>query len=273
MNKGIILIVLMLMSVASYSQSDKEEIARLKKENEMLREQLEQTQSKVVAAEKLAYRIRYMAIMQALAVKSISINNKEQAGLMALQAYRFNIAHRGYDYDNYIFNALGSALFQFGYQAKTSNEFFGTVQTADNDLSASSDENGLIEVKNKASIIRLSGHSLKVNQIAFSNSRKLMATSDVGRKILIWSLDNLTGPPRVINVDKNVEKLEFSLDDNQLRVTLSDKSSQIFPINHEKMATELEKFLTRNLTKEEWRIFIAMDLPYEKTIASLPEDN
>jgi hypothetical protein len=273
MKNAIVLTVLMLMSLASYAQSDKEEIARLKKENEMLREQLEQTQAKVEAAEKLAYRIRYMAIAYALAIKSTSLNNKEQAGLMALQAYRFHVTHRGYDYDNNIFNALGSALLQFGYHAKTSNDFFGVAKTADVDFSVTADENGLIEVKNKAGIMRLSGHSLKVNQIGISNSRKLMATSDLGRKILIWNLNNLTGPPRVIMVNKNVEKLEFSYDDSELRVTQSDKSSQIFPINHERMAVELEKFLTRNLTKEEWEIFIAMDLPYEKTITTLPDGN
>ncbi len=57
-----------------------------------------------------ALRQRYIAQAKAMAVKSKELNDREQEGLIAQQAYKFNAEHQGYIYDNDIYNGLYAAL-------------------------------------------------------------------------------------------------------------------------------------------------------------------
>lgn len=57
-----------------------------------------------------ALRQRYIAQAKAMAVKSKELSDPEQQGLIAQQAYNFNAKHRGYKYDNDIYNGLYFAL-------------------------------------------------------------------------------------------------------------------------------------------------------------------
>ncbi len=58
-----------------------------------------------------AQRQRYLAISKAMALKSIELNNNpEQESLIAQQAYNFNKANAGYEYDNDIYRGLYYAL-------------------------------------------------------------------------------------------------------------------------------------------------------------------
>lgn len=59
-----------------------------------------------------ADRLRYLAIASSMAIKSTQLGNaqKELKGLLAQQAYIFNVAHGGELYDNDIYNGLYNAL-------------------------------------------------------------------------------------------------------------------------------------------------------------------
>ncbi len=57
-----------------------------------------------------ALRQRYIAQAKAMAVKSKELNDPEQQGLIAQQAFKFNSEHAGYAYDNDIYNGLYFAL-------------------------------------------------------------------------------------------------------------------------------------------------------------------
>lgn len=57
-----------------------------------------------------ALRQRYIAQAKAMAVKSKELSDPEQQALIAQQAYNFNAKHRGYKYDNDVYNGLYFAL-------------------------------------------------------------------------------------------------------------------------------------------------------------------
>ncbi len=57
-----------------------------------------------------ALRQRYIAQAKAMAVKSKELSDPEQQALIAQQAYNFNSKHRGYKYDNDVYNGLYFAL-------------------------------------------------------------------------------------------------------------------------------------------------------------------
>jgi WD40 repeat protein len=100
---------------AIQAQKNAEE-ARLNAEraqkNEAFAKQQEQI-AKDNAAE--ALRQRYIAQAKAMAVKSKELNDPEQEALIAQHAYKFNTDHRGYEYDNDIYNGLYSALKKYDH--------------------------------------------------------------------------------------------------------------------------------------------------------------
>ena len=57
-----------------------------------------------------ALRQRYIAQAKAMAVKSKELNDPEQQALIAQQAFKFNSEHKGYEYDNDVYNGLYFAL-------------------------------------------------------------------------------------------------------------------------------------------------------------------
>jgi hypothetical protein len=269
MNRQIGVVLLVLTNLVAFSQTDKEEIARLKQENVLLREEVKTALAQAELAQKMLLRLRYLAISTALADKSRDIVDNEIAGLLVLQAYRFNAVHGWYTNENYIFEALLGILYRYQYLPIASNEFRESDKFT-SPFSASVKSKGLIELRdNRTGAIRyLNGHTLPINMIVLSGSGKYMASLDLGRKLLIWDLENLTKAPRVMNNERDIHTIEFSADDNELRITFSNSKAEVFLINHGLMVAQLEKFLTRNLTAEEWQIFIAPDLPYEKTIGN-----
>lgn len=70
-----------------------------------------ESESRAIAARELSQRLRYLSIAKAMAVKSKELTSDSvQQSLLAQQAYNFNKAHQGYEYDNDIYNGLFSAL-------------------------------------------------------------------------------------------------------------------------------------------------------------------
>ncbi len=69
------------------------------------------SEEKAVQAREQSQRLRYISIAKAMAIKSKELNSDpEQQALLAQQAYNFNKAHGGYEYDNDVYNGLFSAL-------------------------------------------------------------------------------------------------------------------------------------------------------------------
>lgn len=68
-------------------------------------------EQEAVQAREVSQRLRYISIAKAMAIKSKELNSDpEQQALLAQQAYNFNSAHDGYQYDNDVYNGLFVAL-------------------------------------------------------------------------------------------------------------------------------------------------------------------
>jgi WD40 repeat protein/energy-coupling factor transporter ATP-binding protein EcfA2 len=69
------------------------------------------SEEKAVVAREASQRLRYISIAKAMAIKSKELNSDpEQQSLLAQQAYNFNHAHDGYEFDNDVYNGLFYAL-------------------------------------------------------------------------------------------------------------------------------------------------------------------
>ena len=67
--------------------------------------------------------------------------------------------------------------------------------------------------------------------------------------------------------------LDFSADSKTLYCGYNDGWIQYWPTQVAEMAEQICPLLTRNFSKQEWNIFVASDIPYEKTCLNLPEGN
>ena len=96
-----------------------------------------------------------------------------------------------------------------------------------------------------------------------------MATATQDNFILIWNLKELKERPIKIQHSSSIHSLAFSPDDQSLVVSGISQTGQnsidIWPLSQAQMAELLCTTVKRNLTLEEWEIYVADDLPYEFT--------
>jgi WD40 repeat protein len=108
-----------------------------------------------------------------------------------------------------------------------------------------------------------------------------MATASKDWTIRLWNYNELGQPPIVLSDHDWVWNLAFTSDDEQLiagiqsvketKVGQVDQTIHAWPTHFKTMAGVLcGEYLKRNMSLEEWQLYIASDLPQEKTCDSLP---
>ncbi len=120
----------------------------------------------------------------------------------------------------------------------------------------------------------LYGSRSAITHILLSHNKKFLATATQDNFILIWNLENLKKRPIKIQQSTTIHSISFSSDDQSIIVSginpTGQNSIDIWPLNQSLMAELLCTTVKRNLTQEEWEIYVAEDLPRESTCPSLP---
>jgi WD40 repeat protein/energy-coupling factor transporter ATP-binding protein EcfA2 len=177
-----------------------------------------------------ALRQRYIAQAKAMAVKSKELNNPEQEGLIAQQAYKFNSEHQGYEFDNDIYNGLYFALHKFDHpltkslKAHQNGAARALVTHAQSNkiYSAGSDGNIIRWSKQGetwTSEVLIARNDYQYYTIAISPDGKYLAAaglnsnSETANYIEIYNLGNMSEPPKKISGYRYaVENLLFTTD-------------------------------------------------------------
>lgn len=253
-----------LIFMVGHGQSTEEEVQKLKS---LLKECEEQTKrAELVAAQaKLdADRRRYLSIARSIAEKSLEVKDTELSTLLALQAYNFNLKYQGYQFENRIHQALLSAFKRNGLQPK------------ELDLpSLTKNETKRAALQDKILDRILFNSIFKAEVISFSQSGKYVAIACSDLVVRIWNLNALNQQPLIIRDSDKIKSISFSTNDLQLILYAQSKGSKsemtkTFPLDFAEIANELCTLTKRNLTTSEWYLFIAEDLPMEKTCSGLP---
>ncbi len=144
------------------------------------------------------------------------------------------------------------------------------------------DQTGEIRIINNGIVRRtLSGHTSQIEQIKFNHSGKFMATASKDKTLRLWNMDKLKEQPTVLSNNDWVWSMAFSPDDEQIMAGMhsittglkpedTDFTIHAWPTQIKTMAGELCGKLRRNMTQEEWEIFVAEDLTRESTCSNLP---
>ncbi|MGE0590341.1 MAG: High-affnity carbon uptake protein Hat/HatR [Cyclobacteriaceae bacterium] len=145
------------------------------------------------------------------------------------------------------------------------------------------DITGLIRLVSGGIVTRdLSGHTGTIERIRFNHAGTFMASSSKDFKVRLWNFNNLKEQPIVLSDHDWVWDVAFSPDDEQLiaginsvkeNIGSTDHPIHAWPTKIETMSDYLCGMVDRNLTKDEWDIYVGEDLPYEKTCAALPANN
>ncbi|HLP74990.1 MAG TPA: hypothetical protein VK155_18950 [Bacteroidales bacterium] len=147
----------------------------------------------------------------------------------------------------------------------------------DNNLLAVGDKSGTVELwdvsKNrKISVVK--AHDGQVNDIRFNPVLKQMATAGNDSRMKIFDLTDpydLTQPPITFsNYEGYVMTMQFS-SDGQLIVSGAYEGTENLicsPTNTDYFASEMCNLLTRNMSPDEWKTYVAPDIPPEQTCSA-----
>jgi hypothetical protein len=160
------------------------------------------------------------------------------------------------------------------FQNSRGNAIYSVAYSNDGSLISFGDKQGFVKVFNastKKLAANLKGHSARVNIVTFSPNSKFMATAGMDSKILIW--DAVTyeeNPIEIIDHESWVFGLAFSYD-NKYLISSSRTENLVFKwfTQPKYLSEELCGVLNRNMSQEEWRIYIANDIEYQKTCANV----
>lgn len=145
------------------------------------------------------------------------------------------------------------------------------------------DYSGQVKILNNGVIVRtLSGHISPVEQIKFNHKGNFMATASKDKTVRLWNLSQLNEQPIVLSDHHDwVWSIAFSPDDEQLLAGLQSTAETLkgieetihaWPTKIETMSNILCKEISRNMSKEEWDLYVGDDLTYASTCPNYPEN-
>jgi WD40 repeat protein len=137
------------------------------------------------------------------------------------------------------------------------------------------DNRGLVKIINNGFVVReLAGHTSMIQDIKYNHNGNFFATASKDKTVRLWNVRVLKEQPIKLADHPNwVWSIAFSPDDEQLLAGTQEQIIKSWPTKVETMSNKLCGMVTRNLTKDEWDIFVSEDLKYEKTCENHPENN
>lgn len=131
---------------------------------------------------------------------------------------------------------------------------------------------GLVKVLdlNTMKIKELTGHKSGIADLEFSPDGLLLASAGLDRKLQMWVVDHENDLP--ILMDNNngyVWDIAFTKGSDYLIASCNNGEIRIWPTDPKMLAEQVCPKLERNMTKDEWEIYVGNDIEYETTCRSL----
>jgi hypothetical protein len=142
----------------------------------------------------------------------------------------------------------------------------------ESNILAIGDASGMIELWDVAArkkISQVQAHSGAITDIRFNAVLKQLASAGTDARLKIFGFSEpseLSYPPVTFSEDSFITVIQFS-SDGQLVLTGSNSGPDNLvsrPSNADYMIRDVGRFLTRNMTPEEWNLYVAADIPLEQ---------
>lgn len=116
----------------------------------------------------------------------------------------------------------------------------------------------------------LGGHKAGISDLEFSPDGLLLASAGLDRKLQMWVVDHVEDLPIVMDNNNGfVWKLSFSKGSDYLIASFNDGEVRVWPTDPKMLADQVCPKLSRNMTPEEWEIYVGNGVGYESTCKSL----
>ncbi len=148
------------------------------------------------------------------------------------------------------------------------------------------DRSGQMYVIGSGLIVRdLPGHTSQIEDIRFNHTGTFFASASKDHSVRLWNFLDLKQPPVILGDHDWAWSVAFTPDDSQLMVGINsvreitrlskvetDETIHAYPTNFSVLKDILCGIAERNMTKDEWELFVAEveDIPYEKTCENYP---
>lgn len=137
----------------------------------------------------------------------------------------------------------------------------------------------LINISNGSVYRTLTGHESGIEQIVFNHAGNFMATASNDKTVRLWNIDDLSEQPMVLRGHADwVRTAVFTKDDEQLIAGMhsnaekTEETIHAWPTKIQTISGLLCKYLTRNLTSDEWATYVDKTLKPEITCPNVNTD-
>ena len=145
----------------------------------------------------------------------------------------------------------------------------------DGTILATGHQNGLIktwDVNSHNMVSEFRGHTAKISDLKFSPDDKIIATSSFDATVRMWDAGDPTNLPIIMTDHEGfITTIAFSPNGRQLISGASGEPRLILrPSKSEYMIEDICDKLSRNMTEEEWKVYVGEDINYEETCTDNP---
>lgn len=128
----------------------------------------------------------------------------------------------------------------------------------------------LFDTNTKSVTKELSGHKSGISAIRFSPDGLLLASAGLDRRLQMWVVDQEEDLPILMdNNNGNIWDIGFAKGSDYLLASCNNGEIRIWPTDTRMLAEQVCPKLARNMTPEEWEIYVANGIGYETTCKSL----
>lgn len=116
----------------------------------------------------------------------------------------------------------------------------------------------------------LSGHRSGISDLEFSPDGALLASAGLDRKLQMWVVEHPEDLPIVMdNNNGNIWDVAFTPDSRFLLASGNAGEIRVWPTDARSLAEQVCPKVSRNMTEEEWNLYVAENIPFENTCRSL----
>lgn len=131
------------------------------------------------------------------------------------------------------------------------------------------DRDGMIElwdIVKRVKVSEVKAHNARVSSISFNPNFNQMATASFDKSVRIWRRDDFTEPPiSFTDNDDYILSIGFSPSGDAL-VSASRAGTVVSRAPHaDILAENICMLVTRNLSEEEWSVYVGRDIEYQNT--------
>lgn len=116
----------------------------------------------------------------------------------------------------------------------------------------------------------LTGHKSGIADLEFSADGQLLASAGLDRKLQMWVVDHPEDLPIVMdNNNGNIWDVAFTADSRFLLASCNGGEIRVWPTDSKALAEQICPKVSRNMTPEEWALYVAENIEHENTCTSL----